>query len=193
MVFDRLGRLWYTASEANKLGRIDRNGTITEFDVPTPHRPATWHDPRPGQRALVHRAIGRTDRHFDLARETFTEYTLPTGANPQRIVLGHDGALWFTEFSPSRIGQITPDGALTEYPAPSQPVGIVADPHGLWYAGFNPARIGQLSYAGVPTVEYQVPTPNSRPIQLTLTHGRNPDLWFTENGANRIGRLQLSR
>lgn len=193
LVFDRRGRLWYTASEANKLGRIDRDGTITEFDVPTPAAlplgmtlgpdNALWFTERSAEK------IGR----FDLARETFTEYALPAGANPQRIVLGHDGALWFTEFAPSKIGRITPGGALTEYATPSQPVGIVADRHGLWYAGFNAARIGHLSYTGVPTVEYQVPTPNSRPIQLTLSRGPKPDIWFTENGANRIGRLQLGR
>ena len=174
LVFDRRGRLWYTASEANKLGRIDRNGTITEFDVPTPTAlplgmtlgpdNALWFTERSADQ------IGR----FDLALETFTEYALPAGANPQRIVLGHDGALWFTEFSPSKIGRITPGGELTEYPTPSQPVGIVADRHGLWYAGYNAARIGHLSYGGVPTVEYQVPTPNSRPIQLALAHGAEP-------------------
>ena len=34
-MFDRRGRLWYTASEVNKLGRIERDGTVTEFPVPT--------------------------------------------------------------------------------------------------------------------------------------------------------------
>lgn len=191
IVFDRRGRLWYTASEANLLGRIDPDGRIAEFPVPTPDAlplgmtlgpdNALWFTQRSAEK------IGR----FDLRTQRITEYPLTPGANPQRIVLGHDGALWFTEALPARIGRITTAGQVTEYPLPSQPVGITADRGGLWYAGFNTARIGRVAYDGSLIAEYQVPTPNSRPIQITLGSGRGTSLWFTEQGANRIGRLQL--
>jgi virginiamycin B lyase len=193
LVFDRSGRLWYTASEVGKLGRLNADGTITEFPVPTGDAlplgmalgpdDALWFTERSAEK------IGR----FDLRRESFTEYPLPEGANPQRIVLGADGALWFTEARPSKVGRITTGGQVTEYAVPSQPVGIVADRKGLWYAGYNTARIGQLRYDGTLVAEYQVPTPDSRPIQITLRPGRGTDVWFTEQGANRIGHLSIDR
>ena len=192
-MFDRSGRLWYTASEANKLGRIDRDGTITEFPVPTPDALPLGMTLGPDDALwFTERSAGRIGR-FDLRRESFTEFPLAAGANPQRIVLGSDGALWFTEARPRKVGRITTSGRLTEYPVPSQPVGIVADERGLWYAGFDTARIGRLAYDGTLTAEYQVPTPDSRPIQVTLGGGPQRDVWFTEQGANRVGRLELDR
>lgn len=191
LVFDRSGRLWYTASEVHKLGRVNRDGTITEFPVPTPEGfplgmvlgpdDALWFTERTAER------IAR----FDLRRESFKEYPLPRGANPQRIVAGADGALWFTEYAAGKVGRITTRGELTEYDVPSQPVGIVADQDGLWYAGYSTSRIGRLGYDGKVVAEYQVPTPDSRPIQITLRPGRQPDVWFSEQRANRIGRLTI--
>lgn len=191
LVFDRRGRLWYTGSEVNKLGRIDTNGSIREFPVPTSDAlplgmvmgpdNALWFTERNAEK------IGR----FDLATETFTEYPLTQGANPQRIVLGRDGALWFSEAAPSKIGRITTGGTLTEYPVPAGPVGIVADREGLWFAEYGTARIGRISYSGVVMGEYQVPTPNSHPIQITVAGGRVSGVWVTEQAVNRIARLQL--
>jgi virginiamycin B lyase len=192
-VFDRRGRLWYTASEANKLGRIDRNGTITEFDLLTPDALPLGMTPGPDNALwFTERSAERIGR-FDLATERITEYPLAAGSNPQRIVLGGDGALWFTEFLPSKIGRITVSGQLTEYPVPSQPVGLAADRHGLWYAGYNAARVGRMDYNGAVVAEYQVPTPASRPIQIAVVSGRNAGVWFTENAANRIGQLVIHR
>ena len=50
-----------------------------------------------------------------------------------------------------------------------------------------------MNLTGTVTAEYNVPTPNSRTIQITLhrSHGET-EIWFTENAANQIGRLTLS-
>jgi virginiamycin B lyase len=188
IVFDRRGRLWYTGFEVNKLGRINRDGSIDEFNIPTPDAGPLGMVLGPDNALWITERSAEKVARFDLRTETFTEYPLAAGANPQRIVLGADGALWFSEALPSRIGRITTSGELTEYPVPSQPVGIAADRDGLWFAGYNTARISSMTYGGVVSAEYQTPTPDSRPIQIAVTkHG---DVWFTEQAANRIGRLQ---
>ena len=108
--------------------------------------------------------------------------------------MGADGALWFTEFVPARIGRIAADGQLTEFAlrAGSGPVGITAARDGgIWFADYNSARIGHMDLSGTVTAEYNVPTPDSRPIQIAVEPGRGTTLWFTEQAVNQIGRLQL--
>src|SRR5215212_7899362 len=48
------------------------------------------------------------------------EYDLPTsGSEPGGIVVGPDGALWFVETAVNKIGRISTDGVVTEYPVPT--------------------------------------------------------------------------
>src|SRR5262245_65398790 len=67
--------------------------------------------------------IGR----FDATTATFTEYDLPTSnATPIGITLGADGNLWFAEKTGNKIGRMTPSGATTEFPVPTQNAGQAA-------------------------------------------------------------------
>jgi hypothetical protein len=43
------------------------------------------------------------------------ELDLPPGSGPESIALGPDGNLWFTEMAASKIGRITPSGAISEF------------------------------------------------------------------------------
>jgi hypothetical protein len=46
-----------------------------------------------------------------------SEHAIPTaGSNPQSIVAGSDGNLWFTELDGHNIGRITPADVVTEFP-----------------------------------------------------------------------------
>jgi len=59
------------------------------------------------------------------------------GSEPTGIVVGPDGALWFTETGSDQIGRLTTAGVLTnEFPVPdtgSAPLGITLGPDGhLW-------------------------------------------------------------
>jgi virginiamycin B lyase len=47
------------------------------------------------------------------------EYPLPAGLGAGQITAGPDGALWFTEFTVSKIGRITTAGVVTEYSIPT--------------------------------------------------------------------------
>src|SRR5687767_7975121 len=56
------------------------------------------------------------------ARAAITEFVVPTpNSQPAGITVGPDGALWFTEENGHKIGRITTDGAITEYPIPTVP------------------------------------------------------------------------
>src|SRR5438067_13782122 len=48
---------------------------------------------------------------------TITEYSIPTANSfPDGIVAGPDGNIWFAERIAGKIGRITTDGSLTEFP-----------------------------------------------------------------------------
>ncbi len=78
------------------------------------------------------------------------------GGDPQAIVAGPDGNVWFTEVF-GKIGRITPSGQVTEFAAPPDlPGGIAAGPDGaLWFnesppggAVTGPGFIGRITTDG---------------------------------------------
>jgi streptogramin lyase len=54
------------------------------------------------------------------------EFTIPTPMSmPMTIAPGPDGNLWFTEECGNKVGRITPDGAISEYPLPGSPLQFI--------------------------------------------------------------------
>jgi virginiamycin B lyase len=140
--------------------------------------------------------IAKIDKHSKL-----TEFVLPEpGTFPQDITLGPDDNLWFTagftatlpgsENAPPKIGRITPDGQITEFPlssAEGPPHEIVTGPDGnLWFTRPLGNRIGRITVDSVVT-NFVVPSSNSRPDGIAV--GPDGALWFTERLADKIGRL----
>lgn len=80
-----------------------------------------------------------------------TEYELPFRSQPVDITTGPDGNLWFTESGRGRIGRLTPDGQLREFPLPTpgaDPRGIAAGGGHLFYTEFLNTKIGRISLDG---------------------------------------------
>lgn len=123
-----------------------------------------------------------------------TEFPVPTsGSWPDGITTGSDGALWFTETFSGKVGRITTDGVITEYPVSPGPAGITAGPDGaLWFAEFV-GKIGRITTNGQLT-EYPVLTASSGPTGIVT--GPDGNIWFTEASANQttnaIGQITMS-
>jgi len=71
-------------------------------------------------------------------------------AHPTAIAAGPDGNLWFTERLGNRIGRITPEGTITEFPIPtaaSSPTnGIVTGPDGcVWFTEYFGNKIAKIA------------------------------------------------
>jgi streptogramin lyase len=88
------------------------------------------------------------------AAPTVTEFPIPTNASqPQDIVLGPDGKLWFTELATNKIGRITPDDPplIEDFAVPAnfvEPLNITVGPDGkIWFSGkFNGAGgVGRMT------------------------------------------------
>ena len=167
----RDGNVWFTEESGNKIGRITRTGTVTEFAVPTsgsaPESITAGPDGNLWFTELSGNKIGRIT-----PAGAITEFLVPTTSSaPMGITAGSDGNLWFTEDSANQIGQITPAGVVTEFPLPtvsSNPLfGITAGPdRNLWFAEEGGNTIGRLAFAG--TSEPPVPTVNPMPALSSL-------------------------
>ncbi len=87
---------------------------------------------------------------FDMTTHAFTRFPTSAGAFSERIVVGADGALYFTEFSNSKIGRITTAGAFNEYTIPSAnsfPFSMLMTTDGaLWFAEENTNNITRLTF-----------------------------------------------
>jgi len=131
---------------------------------------------------------------IDTALVFIQEFAVPTaGSQPNAIVAGPDGALWFTEFHAGKIGRITVTGAITEYPIATPacgPFGLAAGPDGLlWFTEANAGKIGKITTGGNIT-EYALSNSASEPLGIAA--GPNGVLWFTEAQANKVGWINTA-
>ncbi len=104
------------------------------------------------------------------------------------IAYGPDGNVWFTENSGNKVGKITPNGTITEYPLTgfAAPSVIVAGPDGnLWFTESGIHKIAKMTTAGNIT-EYPLAA-GTYPIGLTV--GADGNLWFAQAGNHMIGRI----
>ena len=196
------GNMWFTEYGADRIGRITPDGTITEFSIgitpPSGPAAADFRDAAP--RSIVTGADGNlwfteqtADRIGRITPDgTITEFgagitpspnqSLPGVhqyqlAQPGDITKGPDGNVWFVEQLASRVGRITPEGVITEFPVPVEPPTF--DNYGR-----EQYRITRVD---------------------TITSGPDGNVWFSEqaggppmagnhlaNGAGAVGRITPS-
>src|SRR5262249_235997 len=117
--------LWFTMSNASRIGRITTAGDLSFVNTPTPASgPQGIAVGSDGNIWFTEIAANRIGRLTMGAAPSITEFPIPT-ANTRagRIAAGPDGNLWFTESQTSppanKIGRITIGGAVTEFPVPT--------------------------------------------------------------------------
>ncbi len=204
------GNLWFTEEWGNKIGHITTSGSITEFTIPPCQRCNTF-GLRSGPGGIVlgpDGALWFTEQYANrIGRITtsgaITEFPIPEPASypdcsrsgpcgPVSIAAGPDGALWFTDKAPNKIGRITTAGEITEFPIPtpdSEPYDIVAGLDGnLYFTERTGNKIGRITTQGEIT-EFPIPT-LAFPQGIAL--GPDGAIWFTED-TNKIGRFSIGR
>ena len=149
--------LWFTTGFG--IARTTLGGTITQLQIGALPDPCLGPDYE-GITAGPDGAIWYTDANCGAINRQPTNLTAGTTykvsewAAPWGITTGPDGALWFAESSGlpgtiGKIGRITTDGVITEYPTEGDSVtyGVTLGPDGaLWFTEFtkNGDRIGRL-------------------------------------------------
>jgi virginiamycin B lyase len=186
-----LGSEWFADGPDNTVDRVDQQGAITTYPVPTPNSNPGWVtvDPSSGDVWFAERFGGKIGRITPDG--TITEFPLPSLSSiPQGIVLGPDGNLYVTESGTDAIARLNPaTGQVTEFPVPTPaalPLGLALGPDGaLWFVERSASKVGRMTLDGSFT-EYPL-APGAFPNRIVAA----PDgaLWFTELLANKIGRI----
>jgi virginiamycin B lyase len=135
--------MWFTEEAGNKVGRIDMDGTITEFPVPKMHDNVIlaglafdadgnlWVQQYTDVGHL-HASSGRDEPTVDTGSDylvridrsslatgapanAFTFYEVPTRETVMhRVILGPDGNMWFTELRADKVGRLSVSAPLRE-------------------------------------------------------------------------------
>ncbi len=134
-----------------------------------------------------------------------TEYSLPKNGVPQGITTGSDGNLWFADNGRDKIGRITPQGTITEFPLKACcPSDITSGPNGdLWYVVGQVKSRATASYIGETTTQgksklYPIFSRDQH-VPISITMGPDGNLWFTmyqfnshDQGDGLIGQMTPS-
>jgi virginiamycin B lyase len=192
------GDVWFTASHANRIGRLSPSGRLTEFAVPTANA-VPWDITKGADGAMWFseygaNKIGRID-----AAGRVTEHPIPTANSvPSGVAAAEDGTIWFTENAGDKIGRVDAAGRIAEFPIPlkddniigtSAPTDIAPGPDGaMWFAEPGSNAVGRIT-AGGDVTHYAVPTDDNGSQVIEPGHGNT--LWFTEVNRSRIGRNEV--
>jgi streptogramin lyase len=130
-----------------------------------------------------------------LQEDSITEHELPASSKPRSIATGKEaGVLWFTEPGTQKLGKVKVSGetdTFTEYPLTGKgtPYGIAQEYEKTaneWYTLYSTGELGKISPTGAITT-YPIKA-GSAPESIAL--GPDHDLWFTESGTSRIGKVE---
>jgi len=187
------GALWFTELDAKRIGRITTAGVITQFDLSGPEGApigitngpdgALWFTDSSG--------VGRITVNGTITQET------NSGAGGAAITTGPDGNLWFPVGSSDLIDRLNPStGRLSQFPTAlnCNPQDIASGSGAVWFTCYFLDQIGKVTTDGHITA---FPVPNhfhgNYPDTLEgITAGAGNVMWFTEEAANRIGRITTS-
>jgi len=210
--------IWFTGKATGTVGKIAPDGKITTYILSTvgsvPIYVRAGNDGTMWVTELVGNAIARITPDGKVV-----EFPIPTHNSRPIAIVPEPGsnAMWFSEEAGNRVGRIAADGTITEYPIPMAQAnvilaGLAFDSSGnLWVQQYvdqnnptpaNPSPAGSdfiirvdksiLSTAPadiskVPMTFYKVPT--TQTIMHRIVQGPDGNIWFTELGANKVGKL----
>ena len=115
------------------------------------------------------------------ADPAISEYAIPSsGAYPNHITKGPDGAMWLTDAANGNIDRVDNSGSVIEHQIPISgtfPFDITSGPDGaLWFTDIGTNAIGRITTSG-DVVEYPAAHGLGR-----ITAGPDGNIWFTAKG-----------
>jgi virginiamycin B lyase len=208
------GALWFTGKLSNTIGRVDAARKVQHFVLPTIGTVPIYISAGPDGNMWC-TELGSSTIARITPEGVVSEFPIPGNSRPIAIVRGPDGkSMWFSEEAGGKLGRIDMDGHITEFPVPLTHrdailAGLAFDARGnLWVQqyisppAFGPtgddyivrldsaltmAPAGDLSNVAVNYYK----APSQRTVMHRITQGPDGNIWFSELGLNRIGKLVL--
>jgi len=183
------GTLWVLAPNTDNVFHLTTQGvflpSVTLKSGCFPHGPTIGSDGNVWFACLLTDQITRVT-----PQSVVTYFALPSrGSRPTILANGADGNIYFTE-QVGRIGALDfANLAFTEWIVPTTnavPYGITALLNSVCFTERSASRIGCMPVGGGTIVEYATPTPTALPAKIAT--GPDGWLWFTEQGASKIGQ-----
>lgn len=187
------GNVWFSDFDVNRkkfVGKITPNGVITQYNVSNQFHQtglASGITFGPHRDPWVVDSAGTLDQ-IGLHGKLINAFSLP-GFGGHDVAYGGRGNLWITDPVDDDIILMTASGGVTTFPIGSSPSAIAAGPNDTAYFTQAHDTIGWMTRSGSYGFAY-VPAPYSAPNSVAL--GPDGNIWFTDNGANMIGRYILN-
>jgi virginiamycin B lyase len=199
LAVDSNGAIWVSGSDAS---------LVLEYQSLDPTVPPVIHQLRPGSQPrglavapdgsvyvaetgtnIGGNAIARIGRDGEVR-----EFRAEGVGSPWDIVIGPDGAVWFTEVGVGALGRLDPaTGAMRQFPLPSrggQPEALAVGADGaLWGTEVAANRVFRMTTGGK-VREFPIPTARSLPVGIAV--GRGGNLWVSEWGTGKLLRIAPS-
>ena len=185
------GNVWFTEAMGNRIGRITPLGRVTEFPAGGKTGSLPWAitaGPDGNLWFTRHSSAGGVARITTAGVVTLFG---PSSGTPGGIAAGLDGNLWLTEGgSRGRIARVTTTGAITEFATDYRsPDEIAAGADGNLY--FTDTHSSGALARTTPGGAITELTENLHDAPSGIATATDGTIWFSENGGDRIGRLQL--
>jgi virginiamycin B lyase len=192
--------LWFTESVGNALGRMDATtGAFSEVPLMVMASSPQGITLGPGGTLWFAEFVGNNIGSYNPTTAGLLELPIvgTAGSGPLSIALGPagDNRLWFTEQNGNKIGAVSTGATFSEYLIPtkgSQPTGItLGSDQNLWFVEQAGGKVARITPAGS-VLEFAIPTTNSAPQSIVSAGDAVAGtLYFTEAGANKIGRVSF--
>ena len=213
--------IWFTGKATGTVGRLTPDGKITTYTLATvgsvPIYVRAGNDGTMWITELVGNAIARITSDGKVA-----EFPIPTHNSRPIAIVPEPGsnAMWFSEEAGNRVGRIAPDGKITEYSVPMSAANVILaglafdNAKNLWvqqYVDQNNPTPSDPSPAGndfiiridksilttspgdiskVPVTFYKVPS--TQTVMHRIVQGPDGNMWFTELGVNKMGKVIIA-
>jgi len=128
---------------------------------------------------------------FDPRTQTFREWEMPRGHQPNSAVVDRNGTVWTTGYGNATIGRLRPaSGMVAEFTVPSAgggPHSLVLSDDGetLWFTMQTGDKLGSLDTATGRIAEYET---SGNPSGIALDRAGN--VWWCRSSDNKLGRLE---
>ena len=193
------GAMWFIESGADKVGRVDAEGIIKEFDLPdrdrmhaNPEDIAVGPDGALYVSETLRSRIARVDPVTGMVTELPSEKMFSWGV--AGITSGPDGAVWYS-LTGSGLGRMTTGGSAKEFTPPStmtsRPAAwdLVAGPDGtVWFIDETSDQLlradPQGAFSKVAAFDHDALGGGLQ--QLALADGA---VWLAQPGAHRVTRI----
>ena len=196
IAMDGRGFIWFTESEASKIGRLDPwTGYITEYTVDQASRP--W-GITIDRNNLIWVAMSDTNKiaQLDPQSASLNAYAIPTAnSRPRYIQADTQGSIWFTEFDSGKIGRfILNNSSFVEYALPDVNSGpyhitVASSTGDVWATETRANKIARVLLDERATISPTKATTSTALTSLTLETASTTSLQLTISSTSITGTI----